>query len=98
MPNAKVTVESLGTHVSRILQTSAEGDYVFTLLLIGAYSVRIEAAGFKTFTVPSVTLASADHIRVDAQMAVGQMTETVEVTAEAPALQVDSSSVGALVT
>jgi hypothetical protein len=76
-------VENLGTHDSGSMQTNAEGDYVFTLLPIGSYTIRIEANGFRTFSVPGLTLASADHARVDAQMVIGQMAESVEVIAQA---------------
>jgi hypothetical protein len=52
LSGVKVMVENLGTLDSRSVQTNTEGDYVFTLLPIGSYTVRIEAKGLKTFSVP----------------------------------------------
>jgi hypothetical protein len=97
LPNAKVTATNVETGLVRTSATSSSGDYSFTLLPIGAYSISIEAQGFKTFTAPRVTLATGDRTRVDAQMQVGDVRQTVEVQAEAAALQTDSSTVGALV-
>jgi hypothetical protein len=97
--SARVTIKNLGTNVSRSLQTGASGDYAFTLLPVGDYSVSVEASGFKTFAAPSITLAAGDRARVDAKMQVGSASQTVEVQAtSAPILQTDSSTVGGLVT
>ena len=98
MPNAKVTIQNKGTNEIRSAQTDESGDYVFSLLPIGRYTVKVEASGFKTFVAPEIVLASGDRIRVDAPMQVGQVSETVEVSAESlPALQTESSTIGALV-
>ena len=99
LPGATVTLTNTGTGISQTTQTAADGDYVFTLLQVGNYSVKVEAKGFKTFVTPSVALSAADRARVDAKMEVGAQTTTVEVSAAiAPALQTDSSQIGALVT
>ena len=98
VPGAKVTITNLDTEAPRQTQTDASGAYVVSLLPIGRYSVRVEANGFKAFTVASTTLASGDRARVDAQMQVGEMSQTVEVQAQTPALQTDSSSQGSTVT
>lgn len=98
LPNAKVTAKSLDTGLERTTQTSGSGDYAFTLLPVGNYSVTVEAMGFKTFTQPRLTLAAGDRTRVDAQMQVGEVTQTLEVSAQATALQTDSSTVTGLVT
>jgi hypothetical protein len=53
--------------------------------------------GFKTWTVPGVTLAIGDRLRQDIQLEVGALGQSVEVTASSPALQADSSSVSNLI-
>lgn len=98
LASAKVTAKNLETSLARSVETNAGGEYTFTLLPVGTYSITIEVPGFKTFTYPRVTLATGDRARVDAQMQVGSVTETLEVQAEAAALQTDSATVGALVT
>lgn len=99
LPNVQVTIKNLGTGITRSMATTATGSYTFTLLPIGSYSVTVEASGFKTFTVPTLTLAAGDRARVDAKLEIGNITDTVEVSAEsAGALQTDSATVGGLVT
>ncbi len=95
--NAKITLKNLGTSASRTMQTGTSGDYAFTLLPVGAYSVTVEVGGFKTFTA-SITVAAGDRARVDAKMEVGAVEQTVEVQSTAPLLQTDSSTVGGLLT
>ncbi len=48
--NAKVTAKNADTNASRSVQTSPSGDYSFTLLPVGAYSLTVEATGFKTYS------------------------------------------------
>src|SRR5436853_96089 len=87
VPSAKVTLVNLGTNNNRTAETNDTGEFIFNLLPPGRYSVRIEKSGFKTFDVADITVASGDRSRVDAQMAVGQTSETVEVSAQAALLQ-----------
>ena len=58
VPNTKVVITNTSTNTSRSGQTNAQGEYVFTLLLPGHYSVRIEANGFRAF-VGTVTISPA---------------------------------------
>ena len=97
VPNARVTIEDLATHEKRTTQTSGSGDYVFPLLSNGRYSVRIEAGGFRTFSVPEIALAAGDRARISAELQVGDVTQTVEVQVAAPALQTESSAVQSVV-
>lgn len=97
--NAKVTAKNTGTNASRSVQTSPSGDYSFTLLPVGTYSLTVEATGFKTYSAGGITIAVGDRARVDAKMEVGTVTQTVEVTGSAaPVLQTDTSTVGGLLT
>ncbi len=99
IPGATVTITNSGTNISQHSTTGADGNYIFTLLQVGTYAVKVEAKGFKTFSAPNITLAAGDRARVDAAMQVGDVTQTVEVSgAVAPALQTDSSTLGNLVT
>ena len=97
VPNTKVVITNTGTNDARSGRTNAQGEYVFTLLLPGRYSVRVEANGFRAF-VSTVSISAGDRARVDAQMKVGAAGETVEVEATTPLLQTDSSTVGGTVT
>ena len=60
LPGATVTVENIGTRDVRTAVTSDTGDYVFTLLPIGTYTVKIELQGFTAQTSRAV-LTSGDR-------------------------------------
>ena len=96
LPGVTVTAQNEATTIARTTITSETGDYTFTLLPIGAYTVKIELAGFQSVS-SRVELATGDRTRVDARMQVGTVEETVAVTSDAPLLQTDTSTVGALI-
>lgn len=75
-------------------QTNDSGGYSLLRLPIGNYSVKITAVGFDTAERPSFALELNQTARVDVQMKVGQVSETVEVTAAAPVLQTQDAQVG----
>jgi carboxypeptidase family protein/TonB-dependent receptor-like protein len=98
LPDAKVTVENLATHGIQTTQTTSSGDYDVPFLLPGHYSVRVELANFKTFSVADITLQVGDRARVDARLQVGDTSQTVEVLAQSPLLQSETSTVSSSIT
>ena len=98
MPGVKIALKSASTGEERTATTDNTGNYVFTLLPVGHYSLRAEQSGFKTWNVPDVTLAAGDRVRLDVAFAVGQTEQSIDVSAQAPGLQTDTSTVGTLVT
>ena len=98
IPGASITLTNLGTSITQTTQTAGTGDYVFNLLQVGTYSVKVEAKGFKTFVAPNITLSAGDRARADAKLEIGDVSQTVEVSGTvAPALQTDTSTIGSLV-
>ena len=95
---AKVTLTNLGTHVSQTAVSNSAGDYTFSLLIPGSYSLTIAAPGFKSVIVPAVVIAAGDREREDARLVVGSVGETVTVTADTPLLQRETSSLTSVVT
>ena len=91
VPNATITLTNLGTRETHVGKSGSDGDYSFVLLNPGTYSIKVAGSGFKTFVVPSLTLAASDRVREDAKLEIGSAAETVQVTGQAPALQTDSS-------
>jgi hypothetical protein len=57
LPGAAVTLTNLRTRETRNATTTGAGDYTFTQLNPGSYSIKIEDPGFKTFVVPQVNLS-----------------------------------------
>ena len=94
LPGAAVTIEQTETKLTRELVTDAAGVYTFTAVPSGTYTVSVKMNGFRTFSrnVP-VTLNSV--ARVDAKLELGQLTESVQVSAESPVLQTDKAEVRA---
>ncbi|WP_213807394.1 TonB-dependent receptor [Granulicella sp. dw_53] len=97
IPNASVTVENLGTHETRHAVTSSSGEFTFTTLSVGSYSVRVEDQGFTTYQVPSIAIQAGDRRRVDAHLTVGSGDQTVQVNTAPPTLQTDNSTIGSTI-
>src|SRR6187549_2036115 len=95
LPAVTVTAENIATKNVRTTITGETGDYVFTLLPIGAYTVKIELSGFQTVT-SKVELATGDRARVDAKMDLGTVQENLIVTGESPLLQTDTATLSSL--
>ncbi|HEY7615726.1 MAG TPA: carboxypeptidase-like regulatory domain-containing protein, partial [Terriglobales bacterium] len=90
---AKVTVTSATKGTTQETTTNADGNYSVTHLIPDTYNVRAEAQGFKAFETKGVIVSVDTAARVDGQFQVGGITETVEVTSEAPQLKTDRADV-----
>lgn len=80
IPNAKLTL--INESKSGSLKTTSDqaGEFQFVSLPTGVYSLTVEAAGFSTFAVQRLKLASGDELRVDARMQIGTpVCEIVEI-------------------
>jgi Carboxypeptidase regulatory-like domain len=95
---ANVKLTNLGTNETRTMQTGSGGIYTFPNLIAGVYRVDVEMTGFKHFIQDKVEVQVDVTTRVDAALQVGNVTETVVVTTEAPPLQTDSASLGTVIT
>lgn len=98
VPNAKVTVTNTATRQVRTAQSDSAGEFVFNSLQPGPYNVVAESPGFKLNEQSGLVLVAGDRVRANAQMQIGQQTETVQVTAQATGLQTDSSTLSSVVT
>lgn len=98
IPAARITVTNTGTNVSTTSQSSAAGEFTIPLLPPGQYKVEVEAEGFRTFRKTGIQLAIDMKYRVDVDMMVGELASTVEVVADAQALQTDSADLSATIT
>src|SRR5258708_3076366 len=91
VPGATVTLKSLETGATQTTQANGSGDYRFTLLKPGRYSVGASLSGFQT-TQREVAVAVGQIASVPLALQIGQATQTVEVTEEAPLIRADPSS------
>jgi len=98
VPKAKVTVTNVETRVSRDAVTDGDGAYQILLVPIGAYTVSVEAQGFrKTVTSPQ-RLEINQSLKVDVSLEVGATTETVQVESSASRVETVNATLGHSVT
>ncbi len=95
VPSAKVTITEDATGLSYEIETNAVGEYVRPLLKPGTYSVTVEAPGFRRAVQKNVVLTAGDRVGVPIALAVGDVSQTVDVLAEAPLLQTETTTLGA---
>lgn len=97
MPGATVTLTNTGTAERRVTESDANGNYQFVSLQPGSYKVAIEKPGFKHLSSDQLDVTVAQTTRFDAAMQLGDVGQTVEVSAQAAMLQTESASVGQVV-
>jgi hypothetical protein len=95
---AVVELTHLGTNNTTKVLTDAEGRYRTAPLRLGAYSVRVEARGFKRYEQRGLVLNIGDVREINVELAVGAAAETVLVEASAPLLHTQDSEVGTVIT
>lgn len=90
---AKVTLTNEATGVSQTTESTSAGVYNFSNLLVGTYTLKIEAKGFAPFANKSIAVSSNQVVEANAKMSVGGESTTVEVAAGAEAVETTTSQV-----
>ena len=93
VPDATVTVVQTETKNTRTVTSNSEGDYTLSTVPTGTYLITITKGGFKGFEAKDVAVTLNTEVRVDAQLEVGQASQTVSVTADEALLQTDRADV-----
>jgi len=91
--NATVTARDLDRGTTWPAQANESGYYSLPRLPIGKYEVRVEAKGFQTAVKRSLELVINQNAKIDFQMQVGQVSQTMEVTSASPLLQTETAQV-----
>jgi hypothetical protein len=97
LTNVEVTVTNTGTNLSKSSTTNESGRYFLPGLKPGLYSVSASLAGFKKYMNAAVTLQVNQTARLDMTLDVGEISQEVTVSAEAPLLETETSSRGAVI-
>jgi hypothetical protein len=92
VPGATVTLVNAGSAASKTATTSGSGNYEFLNLDAGNYQVSIQASGFKDVVFDHLVLQARDVQRIDATMAIGSASQTVEVQAAGDVITTETSS------
>jgi hypothetical protein len=98
VPKANITLVNLDTNLQRTTVSNDSGEYDFTLLPVGHYSVTVKIAGFKTSTTSNLAVEAGDRAHADVHLETGGATETVTVEAQTPLLQADNATISSTVT
>src|SRR5205085_390367 len=94
---ATVTALNVGTNAVRTVTTNDAGGYSFPSLPPGTYTLKVEKTGFKTIVRPQIELQVQQAARVDFELAVGQVTESIEVQAGAMLISTENATVGTVI-
>lgn len=94
---ANLAATETATNVQRKTSTNSTGGYLFGDLPPGTYKITVSLAGFKTVTSGEIILTAQATQRFDATLEVGALTESVEVKATPPTLNVDSGDISGIV-
>src|SRR5262249_43069826 len=97
VPGATVTVVATGTNASRTVVSAQDGLYSVPQLRPGVYSVRVELSGFRTLNRTGVRIATGETIRLNLELEVGAVAETLTVTADAPLLRGNTTGLGQVI-
>jgi hypothetical protein len=98
VPGATIQVRNVNTNESRTAQSQADGEYTLSNLPPGTYEVIVDKTGFRRLRESNLELQVEQTARLDAQLLIGTTSETVEVKADVPLLNTETSSRGDVIT
>ncbi len=97
VPGVKVTLINTATNAVRTTESNSAGSYAFPALQPGIYTLKAEKQGFKAFTRTNVEIQVQLSARIDIDMQIGSVNESIEVSAQAPLLQSENATVGTVI-
>jgi hypothetical protein len=98
VPNATVTARNTATGATRTTTTNAEGEYTITQLPPGNYEIAVEAQGFNKVLLKDVQVLVGTKQTRNVELKAGNVTETIEISADAVLLETTKSEIGGVVT
>src|SRR5262245_14419263 len=97
VPGAQVKAKNLNTGLTQTVTTGTDGLYTFLYLPVGAYTVVAEKSGFRKAEASGVLVNVNTTVRLNMQLTVGGIEQTVEITAAAPLLSTEGANLGKVV-
>src|SRR5580692_1093607 len=95
IPTASITITEVATNLSYAVKANSVGEYVRPALKPGIYTVTATAQGFRRVAQENVVVTAAVKNGVNLVLPVGNVSESIEVSANAPLLQTENTSQGA---
>ncbi|MBL8177727.1 MAG: TonB-dependent receptor [Bryobacterales bacterium] len=97
LADVEVRVRNVETNIVRETRTDATGNYTIPFLPSGSYAVIAKSKGFRTQNVAAFPLEVGQTARVDLRMEIGEVSESIDVTADTTALQTETATVGGVI-
>src|SRR5579862_2955370 len=97
LPGVEVTATQTETAISRTTVTNETGSYVLPNLALGPYRVQATLPGFQTYLQTGLVLQVNDNVVINAALQVGQVTQQVEVQANAAYVETRSTGIGQVI-
>jgi hypothetical protein len=97
VPGAKVSAQSLDTNITTSSVSNADGGFQINYLQPGPYKITVEANGFKKTSRDSIDVRVGDRLALDFSLEVGAVSDTVNITSEAPLLDTTSATTGMVI-
>jgi carboxypeptidase family protein len=94
---AAIQVQNVDTGFAQTTRTDSEGRYLNRSLPLGPYAITVQQPGFRTEIRRGIVLTVASEVVVNVELAVGNVQEKVEVTAEVPLIETTNATVSSLV-
>jgi hypothetical protein len=97
IPGAKVIATAVSTNVQHTTVTDAKGFYAFPALNVDVYTVTLAQSGFDQFLMSGITINANSAVRVDIKLAVGKVSNTVEVKSDTLRVETESTQMGQVI-
>jgi hypothetical protein len=97
VPTAVLTLRNQQTTQTRDARTDSLGNYEFSFVPAGTYTLAVSAVGFQRAEVSEFPLSVDQVARIDVKMSIGQAAETVQVSAASVLLQTENATVGTVI-
>lgn len=94
LPVAHVVAVDEGTSIRHETSTDTAGEYIFTQLAVGTYTVTVTSSGFKTTVKTQVPVLSGQNATVSMQLNVGEVSQTVQVSGTSVEIDATSTNMG----
>jgi hypothetical protein len=98
VPDAQLTISNAERGFTRVVASDSTGSYSLTRIPIGTYSIAVEKAGFQRTVRTDLNLNVGQVLRVDFQLAIGTVSEKVEVSGNPTAVETETSAISHVVT
>ena len=97
LPGTTISLKNVETGTERTTVTTGAGDYTFTEVPVGVYTISASHAGFKIAASTNVEVQVQQSVRLDFALQVGDITQSIEIQASGALLQADNATLGTVI-